>query len=142
MSRKELGKTYSLPIEEREAIINRLCELLKSKSEVVFAVVFGGFLEKQLFRDLDLGVYIKNFRGDIIDAAVYAEKLSAELTREIGIPVDVVVLNYAPMWLRLRALKGKVIIDKDPILRLALKLAAIDNNIASFYKRYWCTLHE
>jgi len=42
------------------------------------------------------------------------------------------VLNYAPMWLRLRALKGRVIVDKDPLLRLALKLAAIDNTIASW----------
>ena len=79
-----------------------------------------------------MGVYLGGFRGDDIDAAVYAEKLSVELAEQAGVPVDVVVLNYAPMWLRLRALKGRVIVDKDPLLRLALKLAAIDNAIASW----------
>ncbi|MEM4639012.1 MAG: hypothetical protein QW394_08710 [Thermofilaceae archaeon] len=77
-------------------------------------------------------VYLGGFRGDDIDAAVYAEKLSVELAEQAGVPVDVVVLNYAPMWLRLRALKGRVIVGKDPLLKLALKLAAIDNAIASW----------
>ena len=131
MFRRKLGRVYSLSTEEREVIIERLRRVLELRGDIAFAVVFGGFLEKPFFRDVDLGVYLKGFQGDIIDAAVYAEEASAELTREIGIPVDVVVLNYAPMWLRLRALKGKVIVDRDPMLRLALKLAAIDNHIIS-----------
>ncbi|MEM1697595.1 MAG: hypothetical protein QXE91_01780 [Thermofilaceae archaeon] len=42
-----------------------------------------------------MGVYLGGFRGDDIDAAVYAEKLSVELAEQAGVPVDVVVLNYA-----------------------------------------------
>ncbi|MEM2372682.1 MAG: hypothetical protein QW291_09210 [Thermofilaceae archaeon] len=41
-----------------------------------------------------MGVYLGGFRGDDIDAAVYAEKLSVKLTKQAGVPVDVVVLNY------------------------------------------------
>lgn len=126
-------KSRSMPVGEREAIIGLLSTILEARGDVVFTVVFGGFLERPVFHDLDLGVYLRDFKGDAIDAAVYAENLSAELTKQVGVPVDVVMLNYAPMWLRLRALKGRVIVDKDPLLRLALKLAAIDNSIASFY---------
>jgi len=125
-------KARSMPMEEREAVIKLVSRALEERKEIVFAVVFGGFLERPVFRDLDVGVYLGGFRGDAIDAAVYAEGLSVELTKRAGVPVDVVVLNYAPMWLRLRALKGRVIVDKDPLLRLALKLAAIDNTIASW----------
>jgi len=32
-------------------------------------------------------------------------------------------------------LKGKVVVDRDPMLRLALKLVAIDNNIAVFREK-------
>jgi len=133
MLRKKLSRIYSLPMEERNKIIERLRDALKPRNDLIFAVVFGSFLEKRFFHDVDLGLYLKDFDGDEIDAAVYAEKLSVELTRKIRIPVDVVVLNYAPMWLKLRALKGKTIIDKDPTLRLALKLATIDNYIISFF---------
>ena len=131
MLRKKLSRIYSLPMEERNKIIERLRDALKPRNDLIFAVVFGGFLERPFFRDVDLGIYLKDFNGDEIDAAVYAEKLSAELTKKIRIPVDVVVLNYTPMWIKLRALKGKTIIDKDPTLRLALKLATIDNHLNS-----------
>ena len=131
MLRKKLSRIYSLPMEERNKIIERLRDALKPRNDLIFAVVFGSFLENQFFRDIDLGVYLKDFNGDEIDAAVYAERLSAELTKKIRIPIDVVVLNYAPMWLKLRALKGKTIIDKDPTLRLALKLATMDNRLNS-----------
>ncbi|KYH36452.1 MAG: DNA polymerase III subunit beta [Candidatus Bathyarchaeota archaeon B24] len=129
-----LGKVHSLSPSERSQIVERLRRVLKSKDEVVFAVVFGSFLTNPVFHDLDLGVYVKG-SPDILDSAVYAEKLSVELTKRLSLPVDVVVLNHAPMWLRLRALKGKVVVDRDPMLRLALKLAAIDNNIAVFRER-------
>ena len=129
MSEKRLGKTYTLSMEKRVIILKRLREVLEPRGRLVFVVIFGSFISKSFFRDIDLGVYLKEFHGDAVDAAVYAEELSAELTRRIGIPIDVVVLNYAPMWLKLRALKGKVIIDRDPIQRLALKLAAIDNHL-------------
>lgn len=125
-------KARSLPVEEREAVIREISKALEAKEEVIFAVVFGGFLERPVFRDLDVGVYLRSYQGDAIDAAVYAERLSAELTKRTGIPVDVVVLNHAPMWLRFKALKGRVIVDKDPVLRLALWLAAMDNSIASW----------
>ena len=103
-----LGKVHSLSPSERSQIVERLRRVLKSKDEVVFAVVFGSFLTNPVFHDL---------------------------TKRLSLPVDVVVMNHAPMWLRLRALKGKVVVDRDPMLRLALKLAAIDNNIAVFREK-------
>ena len=129
-----LGRAYRLSRDERGKVIDRLRGILSVRDEILFAVVFGSFLTAPAFHDLDLGVYVKTPQ-DILDSAVYAEKLSVELTKILGLPVDVAVLNHAPMWLRLRALKGEVVVDRDPMLRLALKLAAIDNNIAAFRER-------
>ena len=56
------------------------------------------------------------------------------LSNRIGIPVDVVVINFAPMWLKKRILEGRVLIDRDPILRLSLKLAVMDNLVKRFHK--------
>lgn len=131
MFTRGLGRAYRLSRDERNRLIERLQGVLKARDEVLFAVVFGSFLTAPAFHDLDLAVYLREPR-DILDSAVYAERLSVELTKMLGLPVDVVVLNHAPMWLRLRALKGVVVVDRDPVLRLALKLAAIDNSLAVF----------
>ncbi|MBS7247076.1 MAG: nucleotidyltransferase domain-containing protein [Candidatus Jordarchaeales archaeon] len=120
-----MGKRYSLPGKERDAVIERIRKTLEERG-VVFAVVFGGALDKAAFHGIDVGVYA-GFEADSVSFALYAEELSAKLTRVAGIPVDVVILNHAPMWLRYRALKGVVIVDRDPVLRVSLKLAAIDN---------------
>ena len=86
-------------------------------------------MEERPFRDIDIGVYLAHGTragGDIVEAALYAEELSVELSRLVGLPVDVVVLNHAPAWLLHRALRGRVILDRDPVLRARLYLMALD----------------
>lgn len=134
MFTRGLGKAYRLSRNDRGRLIERLRAALTDRDEVLFALVFGSFLDAHVFHDLDLAVYVRGLQ-DVLDSAVYAEKLSAELTKILSLPVDVVVLNHAPMWLRLRALKGVVVVDRDPLLRLALKLAAMDNNLAALRGR-------
>ncbi|MEM4959613.1 MAG: hypothetical protein QXX12_07085 [Nanopusillaceae archaeon] len=81
-------------MEEREAVIKLVSGALEEKKSSLRSSL-RGFLGRPVFRDLDVGVYLGGFRGDDIDAAVYAEKLSVELAEQAGVPVDVVVLNYA-----------------------------------------------
>ena len=122
-------RTYELSEKEREEVLQALGELLSRRDEVVFAVVFGGFLEARPFRDLDLGLYLARdvpAGRDIIEAALYAEELAAELSQALGLPMDVVVLNHAPPWLLYRALRGRVLLDRDPILRIRLYLMALE----------------
>ena len=122
-------KFYRLSGEEKERILALLADRLSSRAELIFAIVFGGFLEERPFRDIDVGVYLAHGTRageDIVEAALYAEELSAELSKLVGLPVDVVVLNHAPVWLLYRALKGRVILDRDPVLRARLYLMALD----------------
>lgn len=37
------------------------------------------------------------------------------------------MLNHAPTWIKYGALEGMIIVDMNPVLRVSLKLAAIDN---------------
>jgi len=113
---------------EKERLLSSLRELLGKRDEVLFAVVFGGFLEDRPFRDVDVGVYLAYGRAaeDIVEAALYAEELGVELSEALGLPVDVVVLNHVPAKLLLRALRGRVLVDKDPIKRARLYLMALD----------------
>ena len=114
--------------KEKNNVIRALKNFLEKRKEVLFAYVFGGFLGEHPYRDIDVAVYLKE-NIDEINASLYSEELSNKLTKLLGTRVDVVVLNTAPMWLKARALKGVLIIDKDPITRIALKLAVQDNII-------------
>ncbi len=128
MSKGELGKPHYLSKDERARVVQLLAKELESCAEVVFAVIFGGFLEERAFRDVDVGVYVDRKEvKDMVASSAYADELSGRLTKRAELPVDVVVLNYAPLWLVRRALKGVVILDRDPVLRMALWLASIDN---------------
>ncbi len=125
MSRERIGKAH---YAREDDVAKTLAEELETRDEVIFAVIFGSLLKGKGFHDIDVGLYVdKKVVGDIVESSAYAEEVSGKLTRKVEAPVDVVVLNYTPMWLVRRALKGIVLVDKDPILRAALWLASIDN---------------
>lgn len=124
---------FEVDLDRLEGIFKGLRESLEKRVEIVFAIVFGGVIERSFVRDVDLAIYLNSkLIGDEVDAAVYSERLSKELSDKLGIPIDVVVLNFAPMWLRRRILRGRVLIDRDQILRLSLKLAVMDNLVERF----------
>ena len=92
----------------RENIVSEIRGILKSKDEVLVAVVFGSFIEKKFARDIDLAVYLGKEVG-FYEALEYSEKLSKEIGENIRLPVDVVVLNIADEGILMRAiLKGKL----------------------------------
>ena len=120
-------KWYELGPEEREEAAKKLAEALRREERVALAFLFGSFLEG-VFRDVDVAVYLSG-EADLLDAAAYAEELSSRLTTLVGLPVDVVVLNFAPTWLRRRAFSGKELVVKDELLYAALWANALDEEL-------------
>ncbi|MFZ8807172.1 MAG: nucleotidyltransferase domain-containing protein [Pyrobaculum sp.] len=120
-------KWFELGPEEREEAAKKLAEALRREERVALAFLFGSFLEG-VFRDVDVAVYISG-EVDLLDAAAYAEELSSRLTALVGLPVDVVVLNFAPTWLRRRAFSGKELVVKDELLYAALWANALDEEL-------------
>lgn len=97
----------------------RIGEVLAQEDCVLFAYLFGSFLEGRPFEDVDLGVFVESVRcpsGSLLDAQLW---LATRMEREIRLPVDVVVLNDAPLGLCLIALRGRLVYSRDENLRLA-----------------------
>jgi len=110
----------------RENIVSEIRGILKSKDEVLVAVVFGSFIEKKFARDIDLAVYLGKEVG-FYEALEYSEKLSKEIGESIRLLVDVVVLNMADEGILMRAiLKGKVVLTRNPLLYHRLKMLALE----------------
>nr|WP_157868160.1 nucleotidyltransferase domain-containing protein [Pyrococcus abyssi] len=99
---------YELPKERKKEIISKLRKALVKKDEVLFAYLHGSFLDDGPFRDIDVAVYVVKTVGRF-----YEMELEEELSRLVGFPVDVRILNDAPVTFRFRAIGGELLFSKD-----------------------------
>lgn len=107
-------KYYETSPEEKTKLIGLLSEKLKLIDDIVFAYVHGSFLERSIFRDVDVAIWIKSLEK----AFDYTVNLSARLEVELGYPIDVHVLNEAPLPFKYHVFtRGKLLFSKDEELR-------------------------
>jgi len=103
--------------EEKEILIKRISDILKSKEYILFAYIFGSFTSENSFKDIDVGIFISRKTNSLIlsESPLRLElELECELEDTIYIPVDVRIINDAPLSFIYNVLKnGIVIVDKD-----------------------------
>lgn len=100
---------------ERDIIIQNISNALRDRSNIIFAYVFGSFSARESFQDIDVGIFISV-------NAESALKIELDLEREledlIHMPVDVRILNRAPISFVYQVIKGGIIIvDKNMDMR-------------------------
>ncbi len=99
-----------------------VARVLGGDERIQLAVVFGSASRGEPARDVDIGVYAK---GEL--ALGELARYAAELEECIGLPVDLVPLQYTPPLLRAAALsRGYRVIVRDPMLLIGLWIAAIN----------------
>lgn len=81
----------------RQKIAEKIKKVLFSEKEIVFAYVFGSFLNSPTFRDIDIGIYV----DEIIKENVFDKELEIvkKISEACGLPVDYIdvkILNFAP----------------------------------------------
>lgn len=119
-------KTYPLAADDRSRIQERLGAALADERQVAFAYLLGSVLDRVRVHDVDIGVFLRP--DDETAAADYALGLGGRLSAELAIPVDVRVLNAAPVSFLFHALRGALIVSHDDEL-----LAAMIERTASRY---------
>ncbi len=115
---------HRLSPEERVRVLRLLSKVLEHRVEVLLAVVFGGFIKSEVFRDVDIAVFT-GYRVPYNRVEEYEEELSRGLENLIKLPVDVKVIDYAPPWFRAKALDGVVLIEREPALAVRLKFKSL-----------------
>ncbi|NPV80533.1 MAG: nucleotidyltransferase domain-containing protein [Firmicutes bacterium] len=93
---------------------------LASDSRVILAFLFGSFAKDRArsSSDLDIAVYLASpyLDQDVADIWNHLEDISHR-------DVDLIVLNDAPPGISWTAMRGRILVDKNPKLRLELMLA-------------------
>lgn len=106
-----MRRLYSVSNEERSRIGDRLAKEMADYPELGFAYLHGSFLEADRFHDIDVGVYLRA-HGPTQGTAL-APALAQRLSAAIRFPVEVRILNGAPVSFLYHVLKGKVIVSWD-----------------------------
>ncbi|MBZ0160121.1 MAG: nucleotidyltransferase domain-containing protein [bacterium] len=108
-----MKRLYRLSQEERSAIRDQIAAELSREPDVLFAYVYGSFVDSDAFHDVDIGIYLSTDQtnGDI------AANLSAHLSGKIKMPVDARVLNGAPVSFRFHVLRGECLLSRNDDLR-------------------------
>ncbi|MFH1117543.1 MAG: nucleotidyltransferase domain-containing protein [Pseudomonadota bacterium] len=119
-------KSYFLSSREKEEAVEALKRLLAIREEILFAYVHGSFLDEGPFRDLDIAVYVT--AGDLPTRRfTYEESLAREIMYQTGLPfpVDIRLLNEAPVGFRYHVFHGRLLLDRDPDLRIEMMVKVI-----------------
>jgi predicted nucleotidyltransferase len=105
-----------LPVKEKEAMIDRISEILRDKEYILFAYIFGSFITEVVFHDIDVGLFIS---GEKTGSPLKIElEIENELEDAIHVQFDVRIINDAPLSFIYNILKnGVVVVDRNKSLR-------------------------
>lgn len=104
-------------------MIDLIKEVLTRDDRLVFAYVYGSFVTEKSFRDVDIGIFLKNPEENpfLISSEIktelsrLAKKRGGNFTAD---EFDVRVINDAPFTFLKRVFKeGVLLVDNDPDLR-------------------------
>ena len=102
---------YTVFPEQHENISQRLRKELAQEPGVRFAYLYGSVLESDRVHDVDVGLFLDD--AVLPQQATFANSLSATLSAAVGLPIDVRVLNDAPLSFLYHVLRGQLLLCRD-----------------------------
>ncbi|WP_225905831.1 nucleotidyltransferase domain-containing protein [Stygiolobus caldivivus] len=118
--------THKIPFDEREKILEEIKRLLFEKKEILLAIVYGGFVQSPVFRDIDIGVYT-GYKVSWRDSWLYADDLNDEIEKLTKIKGDVKFIEYAPVKFKIIMLRGKLLFERECCLRAMLYASYLED---------------
>jgi uncharacterized protein len=103
-----MSRPQQLDHASRARVFAHLEAHLGNHPEIAFALVHGSFMSDAPFRDIDVGIWTTAAAGAGLDL-----QLSASLSSDLGVPVDVRRVNDAPTTFLFHVLRGRLIAVQD-----------------------------
>lgn len=101
------------PAEYTAALKDNLVHQLQERPEIQFAVLYGSASEGYPYHDLDVGVYVDRALIPARQDLNYMFTLAEQLTQALACPIDVRVINDAPLTFRYNVSRGQTLIVND-----------------------------
>ena len=111
---------------KKELLLDLIKEILSADDKVVFAYAYGSFVSEDVFRDIDIGIYVKNPEENPF--LITSDKKTELSFRAKGAGFDLApdyfdvrILNHAPFTFLKRVFReGALLVDRDADLRTDL----------------------
>jgi len=100
-----MKKKIKMDNSQKERIIDEIREYVNKRQEILFAYIFGSFVKGNEFSDIDIALYVDG-KGSL----EYEFEIEDDLERMLKIPVDVRVINKAPVSFSYPVLKDGLLI--------------------------------
>ena len=112
----------------KEELIKNISNTLTGIEHLVFAYIYGSFIEGGSFRDIDVAIYSTSPASELD----FESDLSYELTEKAAYPVDVRMINNAPVAFQMAVLRnGRLILSREEDVR-----TGFIENVSSRYREY------
>jgi len=106
MSKKQISQ------QQKQSIIKGIASRLKKRKNIIFAYIFGSFAQEEKFSDIDIGVFVSEKISQ--EPLNFEFDLEEEIQSFTHLPVDVRIINHAPLSFVYHVIKeGILIVDKD-----------------------------
>jgi predicted nucleotidyltransferase len=130
-------KAYTIPIEDKERLISIIKSELLKHEEIVFAYIYGSFIDREMpfFRDIDVGIYVSNYKKQDWDKYEIILPIDMEKSLNYKYPVDVKLLNNAETIFSYRVICGELLFTRDEDI-WADYVVYISKRYADFYP-FW-----
>jgi len=95
--------------------IHPIIACLDRRREIVFAMIYGSALEGESYRDLDIGLFVDRSQVPSLEDFDFVCSILEELESPVTMPIDMHVINDAPLGFRYNVSHGvpMVIHDKE-----------------------------
>lgn len=123
--------------ENKAAIAEAIFCKLQEHPEILFAYLHGSFLTNEFFNDIDLALYLRKIPDSLLEYELNMEVILSNVV--VGAPVDVRLLNGAPLSFQYNVVKEAIpIIVHDDNERAEFQERTIKYyfDFAPFRKRY------
>jgi predicted nucleotidyltransferase len=104
---------YRLSKQKQEEVIGKIASFLAQQPQIVFAFLFGSFLTDNVFRDIDIGIFVE--RLSPAEFLAFEINLACRLEKELNFsyPLEVKIINAAPLAFAFQVIKGKLLFSRD-----------------------------
>ena len=129
---------HTLREEQRRDIVKEITSVLSRQPEIVFAFLYGSFLDGSFFRDIDLGVFIKGIgSADFWD---YETRLCQQIEEALNClyVVELKVINKAPLSFCYHVIRGQILFvrDEESVTAFMVRVARSYLDMAPIRHRY------
>jgi predicted nucleotidyltransferase len=106
-------RQFTIDLEKRESIVRPIVAQLAQHPEILAVVLYGSFLNRERFRDIDLALLVDERRLPSERFLDYELDRLEELSRLSKFPLDIRIVNRAPVLFRYAVTQGRVLFCRE-----------------------------